>query len=297
MQGTKFISVFSGKGGVGKSMLTCLLADYISSSKYKSRNFKVLILDFDDQCSSSRDMLGEEKVISTGEKKQSLPDVIGKLDNYGEFKKLIPPLIHKRTIESSKSSKIKLGEVDVIHSINDSEISNYLVNSTPTISKNLARNLKKYFTDLYDFVLIDLPGSNIPNDYSLIGLLLAENFVLPTTCSAMEIFSFPKTFELLEKIKKKKGNDFEHILHGIVLNMVDRGSKTWNARKEEVHATCQRFGLNKFYETAFNFNASFMNSGLYEGAFLRDRYSTMYVKTRSLSGDILFDLGLRVKEK
>ena len=40
-----------------------------------------------------------------------------------------------------------------------------------------------------------------------------------------------------------------------------------------------------------------MNSGLYEGAVLLDRYSTMYEKTRSLSGDILFDLGLRVKEK
>lgn len=296
MQGTKFISVFSGKGGVGKSMLTILLADYISSSNFrisknKLRPFKVLILDFDDQCSSARDIIGEENVISIGDKKLSLPDVIEKLTDFKNLDSVIPSLIASREKEFGGRA-LKLGNVDVINSINDSAIVEYIESSIAETSKKIAKNLKKYFEGRYDFVLIDLPGSNIPNNYSLIGLLLAEHFVIPTSCSPMEVFSLPKTFNLFDKLKVIKGTDFDLHVHGLVFNMLKQSENAYRSRRSKVKRIARSNGVEKIYEPNLPFNPSIHGIGLDEVPNFRQKWQVMFDPVRKLAKVILADLGL-----
>ena len=59
---TKLISTFNVRGGVGKSLLTCMLADYVSLlRKRMSKSYpNVLVIDFDPQSSTSIDILGDK---------------------------------------------------------------------------------------------------------------------------------------------------------------------------------------------------------------------------------------------
>ena len=298
---TKFVSVFGGKGGVGKSLLTILLADYLSSAEVKTqgqenRKFKVLVLDMDDQCSAACHLLGEERVSIMGQKKLSLPDVLPKMSSVDSLYDWLPPVINCREAQHSNSSRIKtLGRVDVIHSFNSNRINHFLTNSSAAQSRTIAKNLRQYFSDNYDIVLIDLPSSNMPNDYSLIGMFLAENFFVPTSCSALEVLSFPRTFELLENLKIQKGDDFAHTIHGLVFNMVDKRSKTWKKRKNEIESIARDYNLNKTYSIHFNFNHSLMNASLYDGVSLKAKFATVSEKTRLLAIKMLFDLGLKLQ--
>ena len=153
---TYFVSVFSGKGGVGKSTLNCLLADVLSYSKFTiskniKKNIKVLVLDMDDQSSAATYLLGENKVIKMGQEQRSLPDVVSDLENYDKLKELLPNLIGKRN--RTHSTGLEIGEVDVIHSVNDQPIVNFLKTANTAKCINIAKNLKRYF-DHYDFHLL-----------------------------------------------------------------------------------------------------------------------------------------------
>jgi len=159
----------------------------------------------------------------------------------------------------------------------------------------IAQNLKSFLCRKYDFLFIDLPSSNIPNHYSLIGLLLAEHFIIPTCCSALEVFSFPRTFQLLEDVRKQKGNDFHHEIHGLVLKMVDKRSKTWKTRRDEIESIAHSYNLNKTYSTHLNFNNSLMNASLYGGERLKKKFTTVAVKTRLLAVQIPHDLGFKLQ--
>jgi cellulose biosynthesis protein BcsQ len=297
---TKFVSVFSGKGGVGKSLLTILLADYLSSAEVKitdqeKRNFRILLVDMDDQCSIASHLLSEEMVTLMDQKKLSLPNVVSRLTKLQSVEKWLPPIIKRREVIHSDSKMKKLGEVDVIHSSNQTSLIDFLSSSSPEESLLIAQNLKSFLCRKYDFVFIDLPSSNIPNHYSLIGLILAEHFIIPTCCSALEVFSFPRTFQLLKDVKKQKGDDFLHEIHGLVLNMVDKRSKTWKTRREEIESIALSNNLNKTYSTHLNFNNSLMNASLYGGESLKEKFSTVAVKTRLLAVQILHDLGFRLQ--
>ena len=294
---TRFISVFSGKGGVGKSVLTVALADYISSVKITKRKPKVLVLDFDDQSSSSRDLIGEETVVRQGEKKETLPDVVDNLQFLGSVDDYVSRIVRTREVPSDRSRKTKLGEVDVIHSINDGAIRNYLKNSSPEKSKKIAENLRAYFSGIYDLVFIDLPGSNIPNDYSLIGLFLAERFILPTTCSPMEIFSFPRTFKLLNALHLEKGKKGSAQILGVVLNMMNKGSKVWRRRQEEMEELAKSHDT-KIYERHLTHSVSLTNMGVDPNVHLKredGKYELAWDRVRKLALEILPDLGYKKK--
>lgn len=295
---TKFLSVFSGKGGVGKSLLTILLADYISSSAGcktedgQIRKFKVLLVDFDGQCSCALDIIGEEQIRRMSTQKCSLPDVISELSDYDTLDRVIPGLIAKRKPIADGSRRKKLGEVDVIHSINDFAAINFLGDSNIDEARKIAGNLKGYLQGKYDFVLIDLPGTNTPNYFTLIGMLMAENYVIPTSCSYLETISLGKSFRMLQKIREMKGTEFEHKLLGLVFNMVSKTSSTWKKHKEEILEVATQGGLEKIYRTHFNFNYSFMNASVFKGSSLLDKYATMKSKARALASEILADLKL-----
>ena len=295
--GTRFISVFSGKGGVGKSFLTVALADYVSSVKISKRKPKVLVLDFDDQSSSSRDLIGEETVVRQGENGETLPDVIDSLQFLGSVEDYVSPIVRTRKVSSDRSKKIKLGEVDVIHSINDGAIRNYLKKSSPEKSKKIAENLRDYLSEKYDLVFIDLPGSNIPNDYSLIGLFLAERFILPTLCSPMEIFSFPRTFKLLNTLHQEKGKTGSAKILGVVLNMMNKGSKVWRRRKKEMKELTKSHGT-KIYENHLTFHVSLTNMGVDPNIHLKGqtgKYERAWDRVRELALELLADLGYKKK--
>jgi cellulose biosynthesis protein BcsQ len=294
---TYFVSVFSGKGGVGKSTLNCLLADVLSYSKFTiskniKKNIKVLVLDMDDQSSAATYLLGENKVIEMGQEQRSLPDVIAGLENYDKLKELLPNLIGKRN--RTHSTGLEIGEVDVIHSVNDQPIVNFLKTANTAKCINIAKNLKRYF-DHYDFVFIDIPGSNIPNYYSLIALLLAEHYILVSSCSAMEIFSLPRTYDLLDRIKKIKNKGFDHYIHGTVLNMVDKRGITYRKRKNEIREIMLNHTDKGFYDESLSHNNSVQSIGVKEAISFNQVWDTYGVKVKRLASQILSNLGLVVK--
>jgi len=60
----KSIAVFNNKGGVGKSTLTLLIADFFSSTSVKihGRAPRVLVVDLDAQNSSGTALVGQPAV-------------------------------------------------------------------------------------------------------------------------------------------------------------------------------------------------------------------------------------------
>ena len=289
--------LFSAEKEVGKSLITILLADYISSSAGcktedgETRKFKVLLLDFDGQCSCALDIIGEDQIRRMSNQGYSLPDVISELSDYDNLASLIPSLISTRKPIADGSRRKKLGEVDVIHSINDFAAINFLGDSNIDEARKIAGNLKDYFQGKYDFVLIDLPGTTIPNYFTLIGMLLAENYVFPSCCSYLETISLEKSLRILQEIKEMKRNEFGHELLGLFFNMVSKNSSTWKKHKEEILEVAAQGGLRKTYKTHFNFNFSLMNASVFKGSNLLDKYSTMKDKARGLATEILADLG------
>ena len=246
----------------------------------------------DDQSSAATYLLGENKVIEMGQEQKSLPDVIAGLENYDKLKELLPNLIGKRNRTHSKGFEI--GEVDVIHSVNDQAIVNFLKTANTAKCIKIAKNLKRYF-DHYDFVFIDIPGSNIPNDYSLIALLLAEHYILVSSCSAMEIFSLPRTYDLLDRIKKIKNEGFDHYIHGTVLNMVDKRGVTYKKRKNEILEIMLSHTDKGFYDESLSHNNSVQNIGVREATSFEEVWYTYSHKVKPLASAILSHLGIVVK--
>lgn len=202
------VSVF-GKGGVGKSTTSFILADFLSRSKGK-----VLVIDLDKQNTLSSALLGREKVTQIKqEKKKSFNTYLNKTLQQGGLN--AQGFTHRL---ENRHQVIDVMLIDGEQSIETDEKLERLSGENLTILVN--RIKKDLESQGFNLVIIDAaPNIDIRNQTSMIGHLLSDITIIPCELSNFDTDALHDVFATIEGI----GKHFETKINmGLMINKVYR---------------------------------------------------------------------------
>ena len=187
------IAIANSKGGVGKSTLTVMLADYLAVFQ----RLKVLVIDLDPQATSSCLLRSVKGVESAKQQCQTLAHYLeqvrsDKSPELGQFRQINA----SNLVELNASPQAgRIGRIDLIASVpslwfeeNAFVEQYYSAGQQPAeqLFQALSGGLEN-LVDRYDVVLIDCP----PNYSALTraGLMLADVVISPTTADEIALMS------------------------------------------------------------------------------------------------------------
>ncbi len=187
------IAIANCKGGVGKSTLTVVLADYLAVF----HKLTVLVIDLDPQATASCLLRSVNGIELARQQQQTLAHYLAALtDERGlslsEFRQVNASNLHE--LQPSTKAR-KIGRIDLIASVpslwfEEDVFVERFYSAGRKPAERLHQALSKGLLDLeprYDVVLIDCP----PNYSSLTraGLLLAEAVISPSTADEIALMS------------------------------------------------------------------------------------------------------------
>ena len=192
-------TIFNGKGGVGKSTITCNLAAVSAAN-----GFKTLVIDLDSQGNSTA-YLGHD----------------GDDDNVG-----IPEFFMSQV--TSKYKKLQADDfvrptefdnLELISANSDLDDLKYKLEARHKIYK-----LKALIDDLtlsFDHIFIDTPPAL--NFYSLSALIATDTILIPFDC---DVFSRKALFDLMESIDEiKADHNDDLVVEGVIVNQFQPRAK------------------------------------------------------------------------
>lgn len=293
----KIIAIYNNKGGVGKTTLALFLADFLSSISINKKKSRVLVIDFDPQASCSTAILGLEHVTGLVNNNLTLPKALqikSKNNSEVNLKKYIST---RKENNDKKTKKVRLGNLDVI--VPDANMALEIDKKT-SLKESLAFAgwIKKELKNKYDFIFVDLPGSlSEINSFSLIGVFLAEYFIIPVEPNRINTNSIPPTLKMITSIEKWKEGG-KHKLLGFVLNKTDRRSRQYKLHKDELMQFANIAGC-KIYNNVLPPTPKIADAADDSISYitLSGRYDSYYDNVRKLVLEIATDLGFTAKSK
>lgn len=217
MNETQVISIFSQKGGVGKTTTTVNLASALEKDGYK-----VLVVDIDPQGNASAS-LG----ISTWELDKQVKDI----------------LLNKADINDcliTVSDGLKIIPSNIL--LADQEIP---ISGQPGRELLLRKALRK-LKDKFDFILIDCPPS--VGVFSVNALLASQNVLIPVDMSFLGLMGVKSIERTLKLIQDSLEHDIQIL--GVLATQFD----SRNNLTKEVHAELENHFKEKLFETVIPLN-------------------------------------------
>jgi chromosome partitioning protein len=194
-----YVVTFSNmKGGVGKTSLVLILAQYLANEKHR-----VLVIDMDPQANLTTRLLEqlEEKELLA----HNAAHVLG-----GE-----KPLT--QCILPSSFKNIDIVPSHIVLNVKKSEIKQF-----PAVELVLKKQVEK-IKDEYDFIVIDTPPDM--DVYTLSGIIASDKTLSPVTPDFMAMAGFEYLLGLVRNLENSAFSEFCNIKTkdvGLVVNMVDR---------------------------------------------------------------------------
>jgi len=222
------ISVVNNKGGVGKTLTTCNLADALGKKKKK-----VLVVDIDSQCNTSLILLPKNTQI-----RKSLFEIIESNSKINSLNGFI--------------YATKCNNVFVLPNITDTaNLEPDLITNAPESFFKLRSLLRDYAINNYDFTIIDCP----PNmgSFVLCALYASDFVIVPVKAgSAFSVEGLIRATKLIEEVRTKGNSDLNFLR--LLINSVDNRTAISKAITSQLHNI---FDENQVFETQIPVNTAF----------------------------------------
>ncbi|MBU3966518.1 MAG: AAA family ATPase [Euryarchaeota archaeon] len=217
----KVVSTINLKGGVGKTMMTIALAEFLSIEHKK----KVLLIDLDPQTNATVSLMGETAWLTKDQRGETLLQLFkDKLEKTSKFD--IKRAIVKKasniaggigTLDLLPSS---LGLIDIQDSLPLIPAGRFYVTSPVTILKEAISPV----LDDYDFVLVDCP----PNlgIITLNGIFISDYYLIPCIPDILSTYGIPQILSRVDNFKRETKIGISPL--GIVISMYRAQSKLHN---------------------------------------------------------------------
>lgn len=222
------ISVVNNKGGVGKTLTTCNLADALGK-----KGKKVLAIDIDPQCNTSTILVPKNTQI-----RKSLFEIIesnGSIDDLSSF------------IYATECNN-----VFVLPNITDTaNLEPDLIANAPDSFFKIRTVLREYATSTYDYTIIDCP----PNmgTFVLCALYTSDFVIVPVKAgSAFSVEGLIRATKLIKEVKTTGNPDLKFLR--LLVNSIDKRtaiSKAITSQLENI------FDKNQIFETQIPVNTAF----------------------------------------
>lgn len=292
------ITVFNNKGGVGKSTLTLLIADFFSSTAVMiaGRRARILVVDLDAQNSSAIALVGKVAV-NRQQKSGDTIDALLQLLLQGKKPGLSDFLLHRRE-NNTGSKKIPLGELSVMVSEGDLTVA-LEEKYRDRIAIGMYERLRPMLEKEFDIVLFDLPANiDRRNFLSMAALSTTDFIVTPTEPSKITLNAMEKTFEIVRDAQgaaKQAGHKVPK-LAGLVLNKTDRRTKQYRLHAKELRLKAgenDSLVFDNWLPPAPTLATATDDSLSFET--LRERYDTYYDHVRKVSRELAERCGIAKK--
>ena len=252
------IAVLNNKGGVGKTTITCNLADGLGK-KHKS----VLVVDLDPQCNASKMLLNTNTHI-----RKSIYEVLDP-DESNDLSGCFYPTTCKNVSMIPNISETGGLEPDII-------------NNAPDSFFQLRNKIRDKAIDEFDYTLIDCP----PNmgSFVLCALYTSDFAIVPIKAgSVFSIEGLIKASNLISEVRKKGNPDMRFLR--LLINAVDKRTSISKSVISQLHAI---FNKDQVFETKIPVNTTFelAESGN-KTVFQQDPSSTGARAFRSLTKEVI----------
>ena len=282
----RVVTVYNNKGGVGKSLVALLLADYFSSGAvtFRQRAMRVLVLDFDAQASTATALLGQAAVEAARRADHGLASLVRRLEGRGGPDPRGD--VRERPAAVTDSRRIPLGRLWVVVPEREGIIELERERDARAVP-GIARRLRAAFDEHFDIALVDLPANiDRRNTLAMAGLAMADVLVIPTEPTRVSLNALGDTVANVDYARglgrgEARGRSFAA---GILLNKTDRRTRQYRLHHGELEGFARRHRMRLFRHflptapalaTASDDTLSFST--------LRERYDTYYDNVRRVA--------------
>jgi chromosome partitioning protein len=289
------IAVFNNKGGVGKSTLTLLLADFFSSTNVtiEDRRARVLVIDLDAQNSSATALVGPA-LVQRRRRDGKTVDQLLRLLLQGTPPSLQDFLITRHE-NVTAARKIPLGELWVMATDGDAMVQ-LEEKYRDRVVIGWFERLRPHLERAFDIVLIDLPANiDRRNFVPMAALSTADFIVTPTEPSKITLNALEKTFDIVRDAQgaARQAGRKEPRLVGLVLNRTDRRTRQYRLHAGDLKIRAgenDSLVFDNWLPPAPALATATDDSLQFES--LRDRYDTYYDHVRRVSKELAERCGL-----
>lgn len=291
----KSIAVFNNKGGVGKSTLTLLIADFFSSTSVRinGRTPRVLVIDLDAQNSSGTALVGQHAVQARQSGGLSVSDLVERLLRLQ--RPALADYLITRPESDTRTRKIRLAKLWTMVSDGDATL-RLEEKYRDRIPIAVHERLRPLLQEAFDIVIYDLPANIDRRNYLPMAALGAVDFILtPTEPSRITINAMAKTFDIVRDVQgaaRQAGHRVPRIV-GVVLNKTDRRTKQYSLHADEIKVLAARndsLVFTNFLPSAPTL-ANAADDSL-EFDTLRERYDSYYDHVRKVARELAERCGL-----
>lgn len=228
------ISVINNKGGVGKTLTTCNLAEGLGKAKKKA-----LAVDIDSQCNATSILLPDHVDPYAV---RSLYELLEPLDEEEE-KDLDPEQLIYPTLCKN---------VTVIPNISDTaNLEPELISSAPESFYRLRNRLRDFATQNYDLTILDCP----PNmgTFVLCALYASDFVIVPVKAgSRFSMQGLIRATKLVAEVNKEANPDLKFLR--LLINSVDKRTAVCKSVVDQLY---RAFSSDQIFKTQIPINTAF----------------------------------------
>lgn len=200
----KTVAFINMKGGVGKTTLAVNMAYALA----KQHGKKVLLIDIDPQMNSTQYCLSQEALNKLIEEPNRT--IFGFMNPQYQVKSTLKKYTPDEPLENLTIN------VDGVFDIVPSHMRLMEINLDQRPYK-LRQYISSHFASRYDVIILDCPPTI--SEYTKMGLLAADSYVVPMKADAFSMFGLPMLQSYIDNhINGEFGHEIDFI--GIILNMV-----------------------------------------------------------------------------
>jgi chromosome partitioning protein len=275
------VAIYNNKGGVGKSTLTVGLAEFLTSNRQK----RVLVIDLDAQASCSCSLLGRPLLIEATQGR-SIVELAGEVARTRRVIGRPADFFTPRPATGARGSALERIDVLVPDKVGMLELEEGL---DPKRDATLLRDLlKPALRDLFDFVLIDMPGNIDRRSTLIVAALVMSDFVLvPIEPNQIALTALPDTFDLIHYARDLGGAGFPVVV-GMVLNKTDRRTQQFRSKMPEILKAANLGELPPVFENLLPDTPKLATATDETLGFrtLKDRFDTYYDHVRKVAREL-----------
>jgi chromosome partitioning protein len=276
------VAIYNNKGGVGKSTLTVGLAEFLASNRQK----RVLVIDLDAQASSSCSLLGRLLLIEAIQGRRSIVELAGEVARARRVIGRPADFFTPRPASGARGSALERIDVLVPDKAAMLELEEGL---DPRRDATLFRDLlKPALRDLFDFVLVDMPG-NVDRRSTLIvaGLVMSDFVLVPIEPNQIALTALPETFDLIHYTRDLGGDGLPAVV-GMVLNKTDRRTQQFRSKMPEILKAANLGELPPVFENLLPDTPKLATSTdeTLDFRTLKDHFDTYYDNVRKVAREL-----------